>query len=842
MMSERIKRVAIIVVTVSVVSIITGCSNVKEYLGEQMKQKSGILETPDYVVFKEYQERGLLDTEGYYSDLMTDTSEVGDSDVKVTFAENNNLRVQYFTDSALRNEVDKSDFKIKKGNSIYAVVEISDDIFSSMYDFSGFKIFEYDENGDKKESSLTVNKDDNVYTLKLPEDYIYSSISIEPIGMYHERNIKLNDYYSDEEDQQHLLTGTWIVNDKEYTDDSVEISPVTSYIISYEYDSNEYFYLSSDPECYYSNNIDGVVIFKQRDPDDETVDYSVELHKYITVTLISDLDRNVKVNGKDKGKIEANSELVIDQLKYGDTVTIETDKEWSGLENNRELILTKTESMSNGGKKYIFIVPEKGGEFTFDPKEYSYDYGKIRFKCFGQVIDSTQVLAKGSKIYYEQESAVSGYWLPGKDSEHFIEVGDENETKDALRSIHFTPMVDVSVKLPQPKCGGSVIYSLNGKRISGDNCSTYSGAVITMKFKPWEGWISNFAGEISYNVGNSKSQTVTADKKNIDEVFYEDDNHKPELKVTLEKSVGNTMKFTLDASGYRMDVESYAGGWQVSDIFNQNPKKYNILDNSQIIVENKKIGTELPIKFTMSNRAIQSGTAVRMKIVLTDSDNNSTSETRYIDDLSEPIEPVNIYSPGVLGTSKTWFKSVDITIGVVSINRFCAPDVSSNIKFTVKNIDTNETLTNGYAIEDSQKVAVTISPKDGYYVTGKKVSNDVYFDTMTYADYKKNVGDIVANHPAEKYICINLDASDSFANYKYKLDGKDVSGKIKAKNGKKLELTYEITDSTHKLKEAHGGVVFGLGSSYTNATENITVTSSLDGKTLTRQDFGIDIE
>lgn len=821
---------------------LTGCSSVKEYLGNKMLQESGVLEDSNYTEYEKYKSAGLLDPNGYYTEKLDESDDRSNLDVKVTFAENNNLEIQYYSDSVLRNAIDKSDCFMKKGDSIYAVVKVSDKIFSSMYEFTKFRVFEYSEDGERREASLTMDKVGDTYVLKIPENYDATSISIEPIGSYQERTIKLNDYYIDDNEERQPLTGTWVVNDKSYTSDTVEVSPVTSYIISYEYDSDEYFYLSSDPECYYSNNFDGIVIFKQREADDETVDYTVDLHKYISVALVSDMDRTVKVNGEDQVSVGANTELPINKLKYGDTVTIETNKEWSGLEMNRELILTQTEPLSGGNYRYTFIVPEKDGEFTFNPNDYSYDHGRIRFKCFGQTVTSTQVLAKGSKIYYEQESAVTGYWLAGKDSEHYVVVGDKESTEAALEAIHFTPKVDVSVELPQPEAGGSVIYSMNGARVYGSTVSTYSGAVITMKFNPWEGWITGVAGEITYNVGDDKNQTVNANGTAIEKVFTEDEGHKPELSVTLEKTVGSSMKFTLEASGFKMDVESYAGGWKVTDIFDKNSKNYNIIDNSQIIVEEKKIGTEKPILFTMSNKAIQSGTAVRMMITLTDSNNQKISETRYIDDLSKTLDPINIYDPASLGKSTVWYKSVDVVIGIVDINKFTAPTTSANTRLTVKNASTNETLTNGYFIEDSQKVVVTITPFDGYYVTGKKVSNDVYSDTMKYSDYKDDIGDIIANHPATKYYTITLDKSDTYATYKYELDGNEVSGTIKAKEGQKLELTYEITDSTHKLKNPDGGFVFGWGESYTKANETISITSALDNKTITKLNFGIDTE
>ena len=826
-----------------ILNFLSGCA-VQDRIATKMLEKSGVLESNDYLEYEHYAGQGLLDVNGYYLDDSTDGEKPdADADILITFGDNNNLRISYYSDSLLRNTIDASNCIAHKGDSIYAFVEISEDIFSSMYDFSEFRVYEYTRDGEKRKSSLEMEKiSNNVYELKLPENYSANGIYIEPIGGYRNRVISLNDYYIDENDVKQPLSGKWTINEKVYTDDTASISPIADYIISYNYDSSEYFYLSSSPEVFYSSNLDGVVIFNQRDASDDTLDYTVELHKYLTVKLISDMNRYVKVDNKKYPYVQANTEIEINKLKYGDTVEIETDKAWSGLETNRELILTKTEALSNGNYRYTLIVPEKGGEFTFDPADYDYEHGKVRFKCFGQVVTGRQILAKGSRIYYEQESADTGYWLAGKPEENYIVVDDQEKTDQSLREIHFVPKVDVVIDLPQPAYGGDVQYTMDGKRLFGKSCSTYSGAVITMEFFPWEGWISIFAGKQIYRVKDSSQVINVNDLVTIDKVFYEDEAHKPALNVNLEKTVGKDMIFNLEASGYKMGVESYAGGWQVTDIFNKNSKTYDIINNTQKVVQNQKIGTEKPIQISMKNRAIQYGTAVRLIISKTDSNNKVYTETRYIANLSEEIDPINIYEDKNIGHSKIWNKSIDITIGVVDVNALSMPRVSANTHFSVKNVDTNETLSNGYLIEDSQNVVVTITPDEGYYITGKKVIQDVYSDTMKYSDYLKNVSSIISDHPAVKYYVVRLDESDPYAEYTYKLDGKEVSGTINVKDGQSLELTYEITDSSHKLKKADGGFIFGWGASYTKATETIKLSSDYDGKTITRRSFGIETE
>ena len=834
------KRLLFLTLGTILLFTITGCSSVSSYLEDQMVKKSGVLGDADYLTYEEYVNDGRIDEEGYYTETPEESVE-NHAPIHVTFANNNNLKIQYYTDAEHLTQLSQSACYLNPGDSIYAFVEIQDETSSSMYEFAGFRVFEIDSNGTSKETdSVSINGSGAEYTLSISKSYEGTELSVEPMGAYQKRIISLEDYCVDDDGKKKELNGTWLVNDKEYNADKVEISPVSSYIISYQYDSDEYFYLASEPECYYNNNTDGVVIFKQREPSDLTLDYSVELHEYVTVSLVSDMSRSVSINGGENQLVAANSELVIPRLRYGQAIILTTNKEWSDLESCRELILTSF-GRDEGNYKYNMIVPEKDGEFIFDPSEYVYDHGTITFTCFGNVVTSPQILAKGSKIYYEQNTAEAGFWLaPG---DNFVIVGEETATKQQLRDIHFTPMVQVAVALEQPPFGGTVIYKVDGSKIYTDTYTTYSGTVIEMDFEPWEGWIlnSNAHDGDTYVVKDNKSQIVRGNGYEISSVFTEDKNHKPTLTVTLEKSVGKEMEFSITASGFKTDISSYGGGWKVTDIFNKEAGNYDIITNSQDIISQQKIGTEIPITMTMGNRALQSGQAVRFVIEKTDNEDNKTSVTWYITDMTAVLDPIHIYEPSELSTSKVWYKSIHITVGIVDIERFVNPTPSANTNIFVRNMQTNDLMSGGELLEGSQKVTVSIMPDSGYYVTGKKVTNDVYQETMKYSEFVKNMADIIEKHPAAKYYTITLDTTDTFATYTYKLDGKEVGGTITVKEGQKLTLTYEITDPTYKLKEGAGGVpLVGWGKSYTKVSKDLTITSAMDGKTIIKDDFGIE--
>jgi hypothetical protein len=163
-----------------------------------------------------------------------------------------------------------------------------------------------------------------------------------------------------------------------------------------------------------------------------------------------------------------------------------------------------------------------------------------------------------------------------------------------------------------------------------------------------------------------------------------------------------------------------------------------------------KIGTDLPIRLSMSGRAIPSDQAVKISVLKTDKKKNKSYETFYVGNLSKPIDPIFIYSEGTNATSKTWYESIKITISVVDIEKFSLAPHGPNTALTVRNASTGKAYNPGDLIESSQKVTITIMPYAGYDVSGKKAANGRYSQTMEYADYLKKISDIIRSHPAKK--------------------------------------------------------------------------------------------
>ena len=144
-------------------------------------------------------------------------------------------------------------------------------------------------------------------------------------------------------------------------------------------------------------------------------------------------------------------------------------------------------------------------------------------------------------------------------------------------------------------------------------------------------------------------------------------------------------------------------------------------------------------------------------------------------------------------------------------------------------------LQDGDEVDDNEKLTVSITPASGYYVTGKKVKDGVYQDTMKYKEYFSNIDKIIEEHPVKKLINVTLDDSDDYGTCVYKIDGEVVSGTISLREGQKIKLEYTLTDSNYQIDS-------GLFSSKTQKSATLEISENSDGKTLSREDFNIQIK
>ena len=274
------------------VCFLSGCSlrnSFEEKITSDIEQKSGISMDKTYREYRTNVLKGNVKNNYYFSKdtpvIPDDTDEmVPENQARISFAQNSLLTVHYYSDENRTNEFISpyDDFiYLNPGDSIYAAVNTNNNGQPGVFSFREFRIYEHSENGKSLLSSSSPGEDGLVFTV--PENGGGLDFSIEPSGQYEKFRIKLNDYYTDDTFTQHSLNGTWKINDQKCEKDTAEISSLDSYVVSYEYNPELFFFVSCEPKYFYQDN--SKIIFSQDSASGMETEYSVEPVSYTHLTL-----------------------------------------------------------------------------------------------------------------------------------------------------------------------------------------------------------------------------------------------------------------------------------------------------------------------------------------------------------------------------------------------------------------------------------------------------------------------------------------------------------------------------------------------------------------------------
>ena len=768
--------------------------------------------------YESLEEQGEIDENGKYKkaeeilaedesdEAKTDKTDV--KDVHVTLASNNNLDITYYYDADMTKEVTGSCY-LNKGESLYAKVSSKKDV-SQVYQFEKYKIYEYN-NGNREEVTLETASDNTVLTI--PKDYEGKELSVIPIGNYNEKEITLSDYYMDESDNRCELDGVWLVGDKETKDEIITAQALSSDAVSYTYDNNLYFFVGANPPCRYQDDESGAVVFDKPESNTSNLEYQIELHKYLETEIKSSKEFSYKINdGKDSGKEKTHK---ITGLRYGDVITLTSKKETTFDYDEKFLKMKDVPTETSKGYEYIFTVKQNNG-IRFNPMDYKYDNGDIVFTYHGKKVTDEIYVSEGAKIQYSAENVSEDYRLP--DGEHEIIVSDLDTLQKDLKNIRLYKEKDVKIYLPQPKAGGVINYYVDDKEIEEDSITVKAGTVIKIGFESYNGWRCD-TGDVTYTATEEDEQEITIDGKNVDNIFKEEDEHKPELELVLNESIEKEdLTFDIKASSYEKSGIKY---------------KSQMLKKNYTYDKIGNIGTDEPVTISIKGGSLDSGKALKVVTTKTGKKGSATvKSTEYIEKLPETLS-FNIYDIDDATDKAASYKEVTIKVSLVNINEYAQCEVD-NATTTLIYADTKAEVKDGDTIDKNRKVIFTITPDDGYYIVdNKSVSDGIYSKSMTYGEYKKNLEDILTKNEVKPIGTITLDTSDPYGTVTYKIDGKEVSGTVKIKEKQKITMEYTITEDGYKVKNKK----YKIRKSDKKKEVTITVSEDDIGTTITRADY-----
>ncbi len=358
------KKITIFIAVLAMI-LLSGCAGMDGCWEKVLLQQSGIAEDEDYRKYQELAENGELNEDGYYTgvdEIEKDglETEVVQGQVHVTFAKNGYLTICYYKDTACEYPIEEEECYLNPGECIYAGEVESSNQYSGLYDLAEFRVYEYDADGNRE---LLFKSAENGLVYQIPADFKGTELSILPIGEYQNRKLFLRDYYIDSYGEEQDLTsaGTWKVDGKEFENGTAKISSLGGYIVTYTYDKENYFYVTSEPDYFSQNSGQGVVQFWEAGTTEENESYSVELHPYLTISIQLDEEGTIKFNDEEGETVKRNKTWT-KKLQYGDKILIDTKGGYEIIDGDYQYIQESVDPLANGVSRYTLRVIQEAAQ------------------------------------------------------------------------------------------------------------------------------------------------------------------------------------------------------------------------------------------------------------------------------------------------------------------------------------------------------------------------------------------------------------------------------------------------------------------------------------------------
>lgn len=524
-----------ILILMTFLLMLSGCSNVNDYLTSKLEEKTWenfeILEDQDYQKYLHLKQEGELDENGYYLEEDEDPSESGDSEepsgqIHVTFAENLHIRFTYYLDAERTEQINTLSCYLNPGDSIYASEPEIINAYSDKYVFSEFRIHQFDSN-DQQESVSAVLTDDKL-VFEIPADYAGDKLSVMPLGRYEPRILTLDDRYLDDDGNEVEFHGIWWVDSVEVKETTAEINSTEDYKVSYDYSNyaNDFYFVKSNPEPFRTDD-SGIIEFSEATAQNGCENYYVLLHRYINVRVSNggysllpgqNKIKSLTVNSHEQDDLN-KKELMLEGLKCRDEIVIRVDNSYevtvSGLD------ITASIDLENGNvQEYKITVPETvERELGITVSKKTATLGVFAVKTVNNakitVMDEDgKLLQNGDKVDDNEKLTVtitpeSGYYVTGKkvDGDIYQDTMRYKEyISDIEKIVEEHPVKKlISVTLDTSDDYGDCVYTVDGKEVSG-TVTLREGQKVKLEYTMTD---SNY--QIDSGLFGSKSKTETID-------------------------------------------------------------------------------------------------------------------------------------------------------------------------------------------------------------------------------------------------------------------------------------------------------------------------------------------
>ena len=305
---------------------------------------------------------------------------------------------------------------------------------------------------------------------------------------------------------------------------------------------------------------------------------------------------------------------------------------------------------------------------------------------------------------------------------------------------------------------------------------------------------------------------------------------KSELEIVLDKSVGVDTLFDITASGLE-----------------EKNRHYSADAGKNLTIFKGSIGIEENVPVTAREGVLDAGNVLKVEIEKTDGNDERTEETKYIEALPGTAEIALYDKAEEMVNPDKIFRSVRVKISLIPAEAYRQKRIpNGTISVRLAGSPDQEPLSEGRVVEPSEKVEVSIIPREGYYVSGKNADEEGYRETLKYAKYVSDIDQIIEEHEIKKLVQITLDTADDYGQCTYEWNGEIISEDtaISVREEDKLVLKYQLTDENYEImREEPEGVWDKIDKwrkdTFSGRKESvrIPITGELDGVTIKREDY-----
>ena len=370
--------------------LMSACSVIEEKITQVMWEKSGVTDELQYIQYEQMRSAGALDKDGLYhskqlEEIQAAESAQADGPIHVSFARNEFMEITYYRDETLTAVLEPYNSRMNPGDTIYASSPVLKDTVNELYHFSEIRLYEIDSNGNILKILNSVH-DLPGMVYQIPDDFTGTEISIVPLGEYSNRHINLNAIQVHSDGTESVLeNGVWYVNGKAHGNGEMELNPLNSYRIVYDYTpyKDNWYFDSSSPDSYWDKTSDATITFLADPSNIKTTDFIVRLHPYGKMTISNGVGyQNVvdslldgaanifgnksiietqniidmlQVNGITQINNFSDTEVKIDKIRAGDEILLRVP---GNLKVISEGLVMPAAVMKDENREYHIMIPD----------------------------------------------------------------------------------------------------------------------------------------------------------------------------------------------------------------------------------------------------------------------------------------------------------------------------------------------------------------------------------------------------------------------------------------------------------------------------------------------------